>query len=389
MAEISLDGGMATTGNEGEGRRPKYLQIVESLRASIAAGQYRNGSRLPSEAELVRKFGVSRMTVVKAMQHLQNEGVLVRRAGSGSFATSGGEGQKPVFGLLIPDLGETEIFEPICKGMARSADGNGHFLSWGHSLVHSPDREDEAEHLCKQYIDQRITGVFFAPLEFSPRRDQVNQRILRMLRAAHIPVVLLDRCVLQYPERSDYDVVGLDNRRAGFVVADHLIRQGAKCIAFLAEPESAETVDERIAGYREAHFVHGLKAEKHMLLASDGADAAFIEAALRGNRIDAIQCANDHTAAKLMRSLLSLGVRIPDDVRIAGVDDVKYAGLLPVPLTTFHQPCLDIGAAAVSAMKERLNNPQLAARSIALNGHLVVRQSCGAGMAAFEPASSA
>jgi DNA-binding LacI/PurR family transcriptional regulator len=296
--------------------------------------------------------------------------------------SSGEGGQKPVFGLLIPDLGETEIFEPICKGMARSVGGEGHFLSWGHSPGHSQDKEEVADHLCQQFIDQRITGVFFAPLEFSRNRDQVNHRVLRMLRGAHIPVVLLDRCVVQYPERSDYDVVGLDNRRAGYVVADHLIRKGAKCIAFLAEPGSAETVDDRIAGYREAHFVHGLKAEKEMVLGSDGADVGFLEQALRSHRIDAIQCANDHTAARLMRSLLSLGVRIPEDIRIAGVDDVKYAGLLPVPLTTYHQPCVNIGAVAIAAMRERVGNPRLAARSIALNGHLVVRQSCGSGLSA-------
>jgi len=375
--------GLPANGAEEKSRdkQPKYQQIIESLRASIAAGQYRNGSRMPSEAELVRRFGVSRMTVVKAMQQLQQEGLLVRRTGSGSFASSGANGQKPVFGLLIPDLGETEIFEPICKGMARSSDSYGHSLSWGHSLANNANKEEEAEHLCRQYIDQKITGVFFAPLEFSRHRDQVNHRILRLLRAAHIPVILLDRCVLQYPERSDYDVVGLDNRRAGYTVADHLLRNGAQHIAFLAEPGSAETVDDRIAGYREALFAHGRALTKSLVLRQDGSDLAAIQSALKEHRIDAIQCANDHTAAKLMRSLLSLGVRIPEDVRIAGVDDVKYAGLLPVPLTTVHQPCLDIGAVAIAAMKERISNPQLPGRSITLNGHLVVRQSCGAELA--------
>jgi len=357
---------------------PKYQQIIGSLREGIFSGQYRDGARLPSEAELVRRFGVSRMTVVKAMQQLQQEGVLVRRAGSGSFASSGGNAQRLVFGILIPDLGETEIFEPICKGLARSSDGDAHSLSWGHSLAGTASKEEEAEHLCRQYIEQKISGVFFAPLEFSLRRDPVNQRILRSLQAAHIPVVLLDRCVLPYPERSDYDVVGLDNRRAGYVVADHLIGHGAHHIAFLAEPDAAETVDDRIAGYRDALFAHGRRVNKALILRGDGADLAVIQGALQKNKIDAIQCANDHTAAKLMRSLLSLGLRIPEDVRIAGVDDVKYAGLLPVPLTTFRQPCFDIGAAAIAAMKERIRNPQLPSRAIALNGHLVIRQSCGA-----------
>ena len=88
-------------------------------------------------------------------------------------------------------------------------------------------------------------------------------------------------------------------------------------------------------------------------------------------------CANDLTAANLMRTLLSLGVKLPEDIRIAGVDDVKYASLLPIPLTTLHQPCAEIGAASMSAMLERVRNPHLPTRSILLDGHLVVRQSCG------------
>jgi DNA-binding LacI/PurR family transcriptional regulator len=358
--------------------QPKYLQIAESLRKSIESGRYRNGIRLPSEAELVRRFSVSRMTAVKAMQHLQQEGLLVRRTGSGSYAAESSSGEKPVFGLIIPDLGETEIFEPICKGMSASPNVGGHSLSWGHSAAPSANKEDEAEHLCEQYIEQRVSGVFFAPLEFAAKRDQVNSRVLKALKSAAIPVVLLDRCVLEYPARSGYDLVGLDNRRAGYLMTDHLLRQGAKHVGFLALEGSAETVYDRIAGYREALYAHGMTLDQEMVLRTDPTDAEAISRAIGAHRMDAVLCANDLTAARLMRTLLGLGLRIPEDIRIAGIDDVRYAGLLPVPLTTFHQPCLDIGAAAIATMLDRIGNPHLPARSILLNGHIVVRQSCGA-----------
>jgi DNA-binding LacI/PurR family transcriptional regulator len=81
-----------------------------------------------------------------------------------------------------------------------------------------------------------------------------------------------------------------------------------------------------------------------------------------------------------MKTLLEIGVTIPEEIRIAGFDDVSYASLLPVPLTTMHQPCGDIGAAAMSAMLERIGNPSLAPRSILLDAHLVVRRSCGAAL---------
>jgi DNA-binding LacI/PurR family transcriptional regulator len=368
--------------NEIPKSQPKYRQIVDSLRASITAGHYRHGARLPSEAELVRRFGVSRMTAVKAMQFLQQEGLLTRRAGSGTYASDTPNGHKPVFGLIIPDLGQTEIFEPICKGMTIPPKGGngtpGWSLSWGHGLQPGVNKELEAEHLCKQYIEQQVSGIFFAPLEFGPRRDAINQRVLKTLRAANIPVVLLDRCVMSYPGRSEYDIVSLDNRRAGYIMAQHLIQQGAKRLGFFAMAGSAETVDDRIAGCREALFAHGLTLPETMLVRADPGDTRVVSEALRRENFDALLCANDLTAAKLMRSLHSLGLRIPDDLKIAAFDDVRYAELLPVPLTTLHQPCLDIGATAIAAMLDRIQNPGLPARSILLNGYIVVRKSCGA-----------
>jgi DNA-binding LacI/PurR family transcriptional regulator len=109
----------------------------------------------------------------------------------------------------------------------------------------------------------------------------------------------------------------------------------------------------------------------------DPEDPERVRAALAKFRPDGIVCANDFTAAHLLKTLNQLGVNVPAQVRMAGIDDVKYASLLSVPLTTIHQPCADMGGIAVSAMLERLRNPKLPARDIMLNFHLVVRDSCG------------
>ncbi len=78
-----------------------------------------------------------------------------------------------------------------------------------------------------------------------------------------------------------------------------------------------------------------------------------------------------------MHQLLKFGVRIPEQVRLVGINDVKYAGFLPVPLTTLHQPCQQIGAAALAVMLDRLQNPNMPVRDVLLDCELVVRQSCG------------
>ena len=66
----------------------KYRQILEKLQNEISSGRYKPGKRLPSEAELVRRFGVSRMTVFRAMHELQSLGLVIRRVGSGTYVSS-------------------------------------------------------------------------------------------------------------------------------------------------------------------------------------------------------------------------------------------------------------------------------------------------------------
>ena len=95
-------------------------------------------------------------------------------------------------------------------------------------------------------------------------------------------------------------------------------------------------------------------------------------------RPDGIVGANDWTAARLMRTLIRLGLDVPRDVRLVGIDDLDYAALLPVPLTTLRQPTHEIGAAAMAAMLDRVGRASLPTRDILLHGELVVRESCGA-----------
>src|SRR5438477_13110864 len=105
-----------------------YRQICEKLQDDIAAGRYKAGKRLPSEAELVRRFGASRMTVFRAMHELQSLGLVIRRVGSGTYVSSNSNTGRHVFGLLIPELGQTEIFEAICKGMMEEQEAMHHSL---------------------------------------------------------------------------------------------------------------------------------------------------------------------------------------------------------------------------------------------------------------------
>ncbi len=358
-----------------EGSRPKHELIRQTLSDAIASGEYQPGQRLPSESALVKTFTASRPTVNRALREMQLAGMIERRAGSGSYVRADAVARGYTFGLLIPELGRTEIFEPICQGMAAAQHGSHHVLLWGSSLGDGDKMELQAAQACRQLVAKKVSGVFFAPLELTPQKDAINRSVSEILDKAGIPVVLLDRDLVSYPERSPYDLVGIDNRRAGYAITRHLIRAGCQRLVFIGRPGSAPTVDARIAGYREA--MGDVSSDAATVCRVDPADQEKIKEILSNFRPDGFVCANDFTAANLLKTLMDLGIGVPDKVRMVGIDDVKYAALLSVPLTTIHQPCASMGAIAISTMLERVREPRLPPRDILLNFDLVVRDSCG------------
>lgn len=368
----------STSDTEVTPRTTKYRRVFDHLLEQIQSGELKPGDRLPSEAELCRIFDASRITVAKAVLDLQRMGLVTRRPGAGTHVQAQQTAKGRTFGLLIPELGLTEIFEPICHGMMRSHFSRPDALLWGNASNHAREATKEAEQLVESFIAQRVAGVFFAPLELVSERDGINRRIARMLDRAQIPIVLLDRCYMPFPERSPHDLVGVDNRRAGFIATSHLLRMGVQRLAFVGAVVAANTVDARITGFLEALRTFNVQPEYNPIWRGDSEDDSFVRRLMSEVRPDGIICANDLTAAHLMQRLTEMGVSIPGEVRIVGMDDVKYASLLPVPLTTVRQDCAGIGTLAMATMLERLDHPELPVRDVLASIRLVVRRSCGA-----------
>src|SRR3954454_16310375 len=108
-------------------REPKHHEVSRTLSAEIAAGRFAPSGRMPSEAQLVKRFRVSRPTVGRALRDLQEQCLIERRAGSGTYLRSGsapGKAARPTalqLGLIVPSLRRTEIFESICGTLASLA----------------------------------------------------------------------------------------------------------------------------------------------------------------------------------------------------------------------------------------------------------------------------
>src|SRR5580658_8693620 len=132
-----------------------YRQVAEAILQDLRDARYATGQKLPSEAALVRRFGTSRITIGRALRELKQRGLIRGVAGSGNFVKETALAEGLLFGLLIPNPGETEIFEPICQGMATAPEAGTHALIQGHtSQMATP--EEQALQLCRQYIERKV-----------------------------------------------------------------------------------------------------------------------------------------------------------------------------------------------------------------------------------------
>lgn len=348
---------------------PKHVQIFQQLHQAINRGDFKHGDRLPSEIALARRFGTSRPTVAQALRELARLNLLERHKGAGSFVRSSPP-SAGTFGLLADGLGATEIMEPLSSEIARAAQAAGWNVVMGPAVAErSPDV------IAREWVERGVRGVFFAPIEHHPVRAALNRAIAERLRHYGVAVVLLDRDVGEFPERSAHDLVAIDDFFAGFDLVSHLVERGARSIAFVARREFPATTDLRLAGGRAAAARgDGIRFE---FVVGSPAEVDWVKKVLQQTKADALVASNDATAAVLLQTSQSLGWRVPEELKVAGFDDVRYAKLLSPSLTTMRQPCRDLGMAAVESMLGRLRQPQMPARRVLLRAELIVRSSTG------------
>ncbi|MBC7920288.1 MAG: GntR family transcriptional regulator [Ferruginibacter sp.] len=355
----------------------KHKRIYNDLKQKIVSGEYPFGFQLLPEIELSRQLSISRPTVSKVYQNLQQEKLVEKRIGAGTFVIYQRERKAGLLiGLLLPGSGESEIFETIGDQiMKKSQERSFHCLWVGASVNEPAVRRQYIEKVCQGYVDRKVDGVLFSPLERTEEKDEVNDRICAMLARANIPLVLIDRDTCSFPARSHYDLVSIDNFHAGFVMTQHLLDQQCRQLIFLHRPFSAPSVDMRIAGHQYALTKAGLPPTASQVLIGEPDEEAFVATIPVGSPEVGIICANDATAAALMSTLKKRNVTIGEDLVLVGFDDIRYAKHLLTPLTTYRQPCEAIGAAAVEILLAKIENPNRTPVQVHLLGEIVVRES--------------
>ena len=358
-------------------RPSKYLEIFETLRKQILEGKFVDRERFPSEESLVRRFGVSRPTIERALRELKRSGLLESRAGSGFYLSLMARNATGAIGLIVPDYQKIDFFTSLCNEISRKCRDNGYTVLLGD--VSSPDPSTRGQwivDLANEYVAKRVAGVILEPVDLVNESSKSTRRALDILNCANIPVVLIDRDIEQPPLRSSYDLIGIDNVQAGYRVAKHLLENGARRLRFLTEPQPASTIRQRIQGVAQAVIDAGGEWRRSYAIEADPDDRKTLESIFRGkNRPDAVVCRNDPLAARLIQVLSKLKIGIPKSVMIAGFDDAEFARYLSPALTSIRQPIDLIAETAAEVLLNKIRHPKTPPRSIQLDVDLIPRAS--------------
>jgi len=356
----------------------KFEKVRDSLLEKIKSGAYEKDSKLPSENDLIELFGVARETVRKAISDLERRGLVQRRKGSGSFITKLGKRKSGLIGLLMPDVSSARIFKDFVAEISRLARRNGYEV-----IVRDLDACSVAEakkkmrRIARELAVQKVEGVVFRPL-IDERLTASNLEVVRVFKNAEIPVVLMDSDVVAPPERSECDLVAIDNVSAGRRVAEHLLKRGHRKVAFMMNG----TVLRHNVNWRNRLF--GVAGEMALRNVEDAVRPLDFKPDSLGGlkklfksdfQPDAIVCGNDETAVQLIESLRAIGKRTPEDVAVVGFDDADIAASCEIPLTTVRQPSKLIATSVLRTLLARIARPNEDPREIHLAAPLIVRES--------------
>lgn len=354
----------------------KYLLIADELGEEIRAGRYAVRNSFPSLTQIMRRFGVSRPTAMRSVAELKRSGLLNASPRSSMYVSKTATSRK--IGLIVPGIAVTDFFKPIVSEINRLAHEANYELRFGE--VWSEIREErttQVRALAEEFCDGNFAGVIYEPMA-GPLGDEINPVVLRMFDRKKIPVVLLDCDIVPFPQRSGYDVVGVNDLEAGARIANHLLDVGAKNIHFLICKLCPITFINRLAGAEAALNIAGAKAPKGgNVLYAEADDLKSLKRYLKRQKVrpDAFICSNDAIAAVFRQTLEAAGLDVPQDVMLTGFADLQIASLMSPKLTTVHQNREMMAHMAFKRLMDRINDPSLPPCDFFLPSNLVARES--------------
>ncbi len=325
--------------------------------------------------DIALKAGVSIMTVSKALRDEPDVSATTKARikllaqQMGYVPDSSAQGLRTrttkLFGLVVSSM-TNPIYSRVVLAIEEKASLMGYDVLLAHTL-NVPEREESC---IRRFMSRRVDGLFIAPVY----RMGAEARIYEELITRGIPTVLLGHTA---PFCNQFVNVETDDLLASYAATRHLLQLGHKRIAFFTGPLMTPWTQERLEGHRRALHEASLDLDDKLVFEAgrtieDGAKAA-LQMVNESSDATAVRAVNDVIAVGGAETLLSQGLKIPQDISMTGFGNILLGAHFRVPLTTLRQPKFRLGTVAVELMQQLLGGGRPESRR--LPAELIVRAS--------------
>ena len=328
---------------------PLYRKVMKGIMEDINRGILKPDDRLPSEMQLMKRFGVSRVTVRRGLTELEARGLIYKSKGRGSFVcnpTSSGLSDKTngkFVGVLVP-----YVDAPHMSGLLSSLEEHLRMAGYRVILCNFNDSPAEEAHHLNELVRHGVAGFIWYPSSYT-----ASVATAKKLSKDGTPFVLIDR----YFTHLDCDYVVSDNFAGAYQLVSHLIERGCRRIAYVTEnPVYPTPRRERFRGYQTALEDHGLTFSEKLILVPDSPDAykTIQEVLPRLDGIDGAFASNVRVVLALLKAMHELGWKAPDNLRVTCFDGYGPAVPVDIDLTSANQETKEIARLAVDCLIRRI-----------------------------------
>ena len=271
-------------------------------------------------------------------------------------------------GLIIKEI-DNPYSSKVMKGVYDECSRQGYTV-----LLASSELSAEKEYeIINTLLSKQIDGLLISPIQ----SEEADFTHLANLLSNNFPLVTLGN-IRNY----NANTVDIDNFQAAYDAVSYLIKLGHKKIAHLAGPSHSGHGQKRFEGYQQALIDNGILINKNYILSVE----PYIENGYKtGLKLfstgekppTAIFCYNDLVAIGVVKALLELNIKVPEEVSVIGFDNIDFSEYVRIPLTTIQMPAYEIGRAATKLLiKQIANSTRLLNEKIILEHELVLRSSC-------------
>lgn len=347
-------------------RVPLYYEIYKDLASRIEQNHYQYGEFLPSERILSTHYHVERATLRKALALLEEQNYIQKFPGAGSkiiYTSSNLSPHHDVVNTIIyvlPDMGSESAAQPyhmeICNHLEKYC------------------KNDNLDLIFTKLTNKEAVPSFL--LKSTPARGiiwvgDIHSNFLEIAKNHRIPSIVVSNDYPHFPR------INTDDIGCGYEATSHLIENGCNHIAHITGFSNYISTFNRTEGYKRALLVHGMQVNPELIVQGDwnftsgySAITSLIE---KNIHFDGIMASNDMMALGAIKAVIHAGLRVPEDIKVIGIDNIEQSKFSTPSLTTICVEQKSIARLAYQFLKQIMSGHSVP-DEILIPGKLIKRE---------------